>query len=51
MSSEKFDFGALVDDQMKGIRRGYKFGSAFNEDNLLPEKFRAILKKEMERLL
>lgn len=25
--------------------------SAFNEDNLLPEKFRAILKKEMERLL
>lgn len=32
MSSEKFDFGALVDDQMKGIRRGYKFGSAFNED-------------------
>ena len=25
--------------------------SAFNEENLLPGKFRAILKKEMERLL
>ena len=27
-----FDFGSLVDDQFRGIRRGYKFGQAFNED-------------------
>ena len=32
---EKFDFGALVDNQLKGIRRGYKFGAAFNDDKLI----------------
>ena len=32
---EGFDFGSLVDDQFKGIRRGYKFGKAFNEDKSL----------------
>jgi len=32
MSKEQFDFGSLLDDQFKGIRRGYKFGKAFNED-------------------
>ena len=35
MSNDKFDFGALVDDQLKGIRRGYKFGKAFNDDKLI----------------
>lgn len=35
MNSEKFDFGALVDGQMKGIRRSYKFGKAFNDDKLI----------------
>lgn len=30
-----FDFGALVDDQFKGIRHGYKFGKAFNDDKLI----------------
>ena len=30
-----FDFGSLVDDQFKGIRRGYKFGKAFNDDKLI----------------
>ena len=38
--SDKFDFGALVDDQLKGIRKGYKFGKAFNDDKLIvrPQK-------------
>ena len=35
MSNEKFDFGAMVDDQLKGIRRTYKFGKAFNDDKLI----------------
>ena len=35
MNNEKFDFGALVDDQLKGIRKGYKFGKAFNDDKLI----------------
>ena len=30
-----FDFGSLVDDQFKGIRHGYKFGKAFNDDKLI----------------
>ena len=30
-----FDFGSLVNDQFSGIRRGYKFGKAFNEDKLI----------------
>ena len=32
---ESFDFGSLVNDQFKGIRHGYKFGKAFNEDKLI----------------
>jgi len=32
MSKGDFDFGALVADQFKGVRQGYKFGKAFNED-------------------
>ena len=35
MATGNFDFGSLVDDQFKGIRRGYKFGKAFNEDKLI----------------
>jgi len=35
MANEGFDFGSLVDDQFKGIRRNYKFGRAFNEDKSL----------------
>ena len=35
MNNDKFDFGALVDDQLKGIRKGYKFGKAFNDDKLI----------------
>lgn len=32
MKDSKFDFGAMVADQLKGIRPGYKFGNAFNAD-------------------
>jgi len=35
MSDTEFDFGALVNDQFKGIRHGYKFGRAFNDDKSL----------------
>jgi ribosomal protein S1 len=35
MSKQTFDFGAMVDDQLKGIRRSYKFGKAFNDDKLI----------------
>ena len=35
MSKETFDFGAMVDDQLKGIRKSYKFGKAFNDDKLI----------------
>ena len=28
MSDNSFDFGAMLDDQMKGIKRTYKFGKA-----------------------
>ncbi len=44
MNSEQFDFGSLVNNQMKGIRRGYKFGKAFNDDKLIvrPERKTAV---------
>jgi ribosomal protein S1 len=32
---QKFDFGAMLDEQLKGIRRSYKFGKAFNDDKLI----------------
>ena len=40
MNTNKFDFGALVDSQLKGIRKNYKFGKAFNDDKSIvrPEK-------------
>lgn len=38
--SEKFDFASMLDAQFGGIRKGYKFGKAFNDDKSLvrPEK-------------
>lgn len=38
--ADSFDFGAMLDAQFGGIRKGYKFGKAFNEDKSLvrPEK-------------
>ena len=40
MDNNSFDFGAMLDAQFGGIRKGYKFGKAFNEDKSLvrPEK-------------
>ena len=35
MNSENFDFGSLVNEQLKNIRRGYKFGKAFKEDKMI----------------
>ena len=35
MNTEKFDFGAMVDDQLKCVKRTYKFGKAFNDDKLI----------------
>ena len=35
MKNESFDFGAMLDEQLKGIKRSYKFGKAFNEDKLI----------------
>ena len=33
--NQKFDFGAMLDEQLKGIKRSYKFGKAFNDDKLI----------------
>ena len=40
MGNGSFDFGAMLDEQMKGIRRNYKFGKAFNDDKSIvrPER-------------
>lgn len=35
MNKGDFDFGALVAEQFKGVRQGYKFGKQFNEDKSL----------------
>lgn len=35
MNNDSFDFGAMVADQFKSVRRDYKFGRAFNEDKSL----------------
>ena len=48
MSEEKFDFGALVDDQLKGIRRGYKFGKAFNDDKLIVRPKKPVVQVGVE---
>lgn len=33
--NQKFDFGAMLDEQLKGIKRSYKFGKAINDDKLI----------------
>lgn len=40
MNNSGFDFGALLNDQFKGVKKSYKFGKAFNEDKSIvrPEK-------------
>ena len=40
MNNGNFDFGSLLNDQFKGVKRSYKFGKAFNEDKNIvrPEK-------------
>ena len=48
MSEGKFDFGALVDDQLKGIRRGYKFGKAFNDDKLIVRPKKPVVQVGVE---
>ena len=37
MNNSTFDFGAMLDDQMRsaGVKRTYKFGKAFNDDKSL----------------
>lgn len=47
MSEEKFDFGAMVSDQMKTFRPGFKFPGSYNDFKSVesdPEKRRAALK-------
>lgn len=48
MNSEKFDFGSLVDEQLKGVRRGYKFGNAFNEDKAIVRPKKSAVKIGLE---
>ena len=48
MNEGKFDFGALVDDQLKGIRRGYKFGKAFNDDKLIVRPKKPVVQVGVE---
>ena len=43
MSNGAFDFGALVNDQFKGIRSGYKFGKAFNDDKLIVRPKKSVV--------
>ncbi len=43
MKNDSFDFGAMVDDQLKGIRPGYKFGNAFNNDKLIVRPKRQVV--------
>ena len=40
MNNGNFDFGSLLNDQFKGVKKSYKFGKAFNEDKSIvrPEK-------------
>ena len=43
MANEKFDFNALLNDQFKGIRKGYKFGKAFNDDKSLARPAKPVV--------
>lgn len=40
MKEEKFDFGAMVDDQLKSIKPNFKFGNAFDADKSLQPRQR-----------
>ena len=48
MANGDFDFGSLVNDQFKGIRRGYKFGKAFNEDKLIVRPKKPVVEAGVE---
>ncbi len=52
MSEDKFDFGAMVSDQMKTFRPGFKFPGSFNDFKSVesdPDKRRAVLKAASEQ--
>ena len=52
MSEDKFDFGAMVSDQMKTLRPGFKFPGSFNDLKSVesdPDKRRAALKAASEQ--
>lgn len=52
MSEDKFDFGAMVSDQMKTFRPGFKFPGSFNDFKSVesdPDKRRATLKAASEQ--
>lgn len=52
MSEDKFDFGAMVSDQMKTFRPGFKFPGSFNDFKSVesdPDKRRAALKAASEQ--
>lgn len=52
MSEDKFDFGAMVSDQMKTFRPGFKFPGSFNDFKSVesdPDKRRAALKVASEQ--
>lgn len=51
MSEDKFDFGAMVSDQMKTFRPGFKFPGSFNDFKSVesdPDRRRAALKAASE---
>jgi|GEM_PF-1025057 len=48
MDNSGFDFGSLINDQFKGIRRGYKFGKAFNEDKLIVRPKKPVVESGLE---
>jgi small subunit ribosomal protein S1 len=43
-----FDFGAMVDDQLKGIRKSYKFGKAFNDDKSLVRPKKPVVEASVD---
>jgi len=43
-----FDFGSLVSDQFKDIRRGYKFGKAFNDDKLIVRPKKPVVEASVD---
>ncbi len=43
MNNDTFDFGAMLDDQLKGVKRNYKFGRAFNDDKLIVRPVKKVV--------